>query len=38
VRLPVSIYLGWISVASIANATDVLDFFNWSQFSLSDEA
>jgi len=26
VRIPVSIYLGWISVATIANVTDVLDY------------
>lgn len=26
VRIPISIYLGWISVATIANVTDVLDY------------
>lgn len=29
VKLPFSIYLGWISVATIANASQVLFFFNW---------
>ncbi len=36
VRLPFSIYLGWISVATIANVTDVLDHLGWSQWELSD--
>jgi hypothetical protein len=26
VHLPFSIYLGWITVATVANITDVLDF------------
>lgn len=29
VRVPFSIYLGWITVATVANATDVLDYLNW---------
>ncbi len=29
VAAPFSIYLGWISVATIANATDVLDWLGW---------
>jgi benzodiazapine receptor len=29
VRIPVSIYLGWITVATIANVTDVLYFLKW---------
>jgi len=29
VNLPFSIYLGWISVATIANATAVLDYVGW---------
>lgn len=29
VRLPFSIYLGWVSVATIANATSTLDFLKW---------
>lgn len=36
VRLPFSIYLGWISVATIANVSDVLDYLGWSQWELSD--
>jgi hypothetical protein len=34
VNLPISIYLGWISVAMIANVSDVLSYFNWGQFGL----
>ncbi len=37
VQLPFSIYLGWISVATIANATQVLYFLNWDAFGLSGE-
>lgn len=29
VRVPFSIYLGWITVATIANVTSLLDFLNW---------
>lgn len=36
-RVPFSIYLGWITVATIANATDVLDFINWDGFGLAPE-
>jgi hypothetical protein len=36
VRIPFSIYLGWITVATIANASDVLDYIKWNQFGLSD--
>lgn len=36
-RLPFSVYLGWISVATIANVSDVLDFIGWGQFGISDE-
>jgi len=35
VNLPISIYLGWISVATIANISDVLYYYNWGQFGLS---
>jgi hypothetical protein len=35
VNLPISIYLGWISVATIANVSDVLSYYNWGQFGLS---
>ncbi len=37
VRVPFSIYLGWITVATIANTTDVLDYIKWGQFGFSDE-
>ena len=37
VDIPFSVYLGWITVATIANAADVLDFIKWGQFGLSDE-
>jgi len=36
VEAPFSIYLGWITVATIANVTTVLDWVGWSQFGLSD--
>jgi hypothetical protein len=36
VRVPFSIYLGWITVATVANVTDVLDFLKWNQFGISD--
>ncbi len=36
VRLPFSIYLGWITVATIANVSDVLDYLNWNRFGISD--
>jgi benzodiazapine receptor len=29
VHLPFSVYLGWVTVATIANATDVLDYLKW---------
>jgi hypothetical protein len=37
VRVPFSVYLGWITVATIANATDVLDFIKWNAFDISQE-
>ena len=36
-QVPFSIYLGWISVATIANISDVLYFFNWGQIGISAE-
>jgi hypothetical protein len=36
VRVPFSIYLGWITVATVANVTDVLHYVGWNQFGLSD--
>src|SRR5512137_2536702 len=35
VRVPFSIYLGWISVATVANFSDVLDFIGWNRWGLS---
>ena len=35
--VPYSIYLGWISVATVANVTDVLDFYGWGGFGISPE-
>ena len=37
VRLPFSIYFGWITVASIANVTTFLVSINWNSWGLSDE-
>ena len=37
VKLPFSIYLGWISVATIANVTQVLFFFNWGGWGIAPE-
>lgn len=34
VDLPFSVYLGWISVATIANVTSYLDFINWNGFGI----
>jgi benzodiazapine receptor len=34
VRVPFSVYLGWITVATIANVTDVLYFLNWNGFGI----
>ena len=38
VRVPFSIYLGWVSVATIANVTDVLDFVGWNGWGLEPAA
>src|SRR5512136_1858730 len=35
VRVPFSIYLGWITVATVANISDVLYYLKWNQFGLS---
>jgi len=37
VHLPFSIYLGWITVATVANVTDVLDFLKWDRFGIAPE-
>ena len=37
-HVPFSIYLGWITVATIANAASLLDYLNWGRWGLSAEA
>lgn len=36
-RLPISINMGWISVATIANISFVLTYYNWGGWGLSDQ-
>lgn len=36
-HVPISIYLGWITVATVANATSLLDFLRWDRFGISPE-
>jgi len=36
-EVPFGIYLGWITVATIANATQVLDYLNWDGFGIAPE-
>jgi translocator protein len=38
VRIPFSIYLGWITVATIANVTSLLDYLQWNRWGISDVA
>lgn len=38
VHLPFSIYLGWITVATIANVTTLLAYWDWSGWGISPEA
>lgn len=35
VHVPFSIYLGWITVATVANVTSLLDYLQWNRFGLS---
>lgn len=35
IDVPFSIYLGWISVATVANITDYLYFINWTGFGIA---
>jgi hypothetical protein len=37
VRVPFSIYLGWITVATVANVTSVLDYLKWDGFGIAPE-
>jgi hypothetical protein len=36
-QLPFSIYLGWITVATVANATSLLDYLQWNGFGIAPE-
>ncbi len=36
-RLPFSIYLGWVTVATVANITSVLDYLKWDGFGVAPE-
>jgi hypothetical protein len=36
-QVPISIYLGWITVATVANVTSLLDYLNWNGFGLAPE-
>jgi hypothetical protein len=36
-RLPFSIYLGWITVATVANVTSLLDYLQWNGFGIAPE-
>jgi hypothetical protein len=38
VRLPFSIYLGWITVATIANVTSLLDYLGWDGWGIGEQA
>ena len=37
VRVPFSIYLGWITVATVANATSLLDYLQWDGWGITPE-
>ncbi len=37
VHLPISVYLGWISIATIANVTAVLVAAKWTRFGMSEQ-
>jgi len=37
VHLPISIYFGWISIATIANVTALLVAYRWNRFGLGEE-
>lgn len=36
-RLPFSIYLGWITVATVANVTELLDYLKWNGLGIAPE-
>jgi hypothetical protein len=35
--VPFSIYLGWITVATVANVTSLLDYLKWNGFGIAPE-
>lgn len=37
VQIPFSVYLGWITVATVANVTSLLDYLNWDGFGIAPE-
>jgi hypothetical protein len=37
VHLPMSIYLGWISIATIANVTALLIYYKWDRFGINEQ-
>ena len=37
VHLPMSVYLGWISIATIANVTVLLVFYKWNRFGVDEQ-
>ncbi|HSQ25853.1 MAG TPA: hypothetical protein VLM80_01890 [Anaerolineales bacterium] len=37
IHLPFSIYLGWVTVATIANVTSLLDYLNWNGWGIAPE-
>jgi hypothetical protein len=37
IRVPFSVYLGWITVATIANATSLLDYLGWNGWGINEE-
>lgn len=37
VQIPFSVYLGWITVATVANVTSLLDYLQWDGFGIAPE-
>lgn len=38
IRLPFAVYFGWITVATVANATSLLVFSGWDAFGISEQS
>ena len=38
VQIPMSIYMGWISIATIANVTALLVYYKWDRFGIDEQA